>query len=106
MLGIQLVGVLFGLWMIYYIFIHFKRNEITQTEYTIWFIMWVLFAIVALFPEILSPFVRTLNLNRTMDLLILLGFVFVIGLMFQNHMTIQKTRKRLEELVRKTAVKK
>ncbi len=104
-LGIQILGILFALLMLYLTFLHYKRDEFSQNEYLFWQILWALFAVMALFPKLLSPFTHTLNLNRTMDLLILLGFIFVIGLLYHNYISLQKTKRRVEEIVGKIAIK-
>jgi hypothetical protein len=106
LMGIQILGLLFGLFMLYFTFLHHKRNEIKQTEYIIWASLWFGVILITIFPFILEPFTRTLHLQRTMDLLILVGFVFVIGLMFNNYMSLRKTQKKVEEVVRKIAINK
>jgi len=39
-----------------------------------------------------------------MDLLILFGFIFVIGILFHNFLSIKKTKDKLEDVVRKLAL--
>ena len=101
LLGIQILGVLFALFMIYLTFLHQKRKEFTAKEYIFWIVIWVCFIIVTIFPKILSPIVKTLSLSRTMDLLIILGFIFVVGILFHNYITITKVQRKVEEVVRK-----
>jgi len=102
-IGIQIVGVLFGLFMIYLTFLHQKRKEFTAKEYFFWIGSWIVFIIVAIYPKILTPFVEGLHLQRIMDLLTILGFLFVIGLLFNNYTNLKKTNKKIEEIVRKVA---
>ena len=44
-LGIQILGVLFGFFMMYYTFLQHKRKEFTIKEYISWFTLWVIFVI-------------------------------------------------------------
>lgn len=105
-LGIQLLGVLFALFMIYINFLHYKRKEFTVKEYFFWIITWVVFMIVSVFPGILNPIVESLNLARTMDLLIISGFLFLIAAIFYTYTVVRRTQKKLEDLVRNIAMKK
>ena len=104
-LGLQIIGVFFALFMMYLTFLYRKRKEFDSKEYMFWMIIWVVFVLISLFPHILDPFTKTLQLMRTMDLLILLGFIFIIGLSFSNHILLKKTQKRVESIVRKMALR-
>jgi len=105
-IGIQIVGVLFGLFMVYLTFLHQKRKEFNTNEYFFWIFSWTIFIIIAIFPKILAPFVEGLKLGRIMDLLTIFGFLFVIGLLFNNYTNLRKTNKKVEEIVRKVAFDK
>ena len=103
-LGVQLLGLLFGLFMIYYCFLNYKRKELSSQEFSFWTIVWCGFIIVTLIPQILNPLVNSLKLARTMDLFIVLGFIFLIGLTFFNYSHLKKYQRKLEIVVRKVAI--
>ncbi len=105
-LGIQILGVLFGLFMIYYVFLHRKRKELTIKEYSSWVVLWILFIILTLFPGLLGPIVRSIGFARTMDFFIVAGFMFLIGSLFYIYLLVRSNQKRLEEIVRKIAFEK
>ncbi len=105
-LGIQLFGVLFAIFMIYYTFLHYKRKEITVKEYSFWILLWISFFVVTVAPNILDPIIASLSLARTMDLFIILGFVFLIGALFYTYTLVRINQNRLEEIVRKIAIQK
>jgi len=106
LLGIQILGVLFGLFMIYYTFLQHKRKEFTIREYSFWIILWILFVTFSLFPSLVDPIVKSLNLARTMDFFIILGFMFLIGTIFYTYTLVRKNQKKLEEMVRKLALER
>ena len=105
-LGIQILGILFGLFMIYYVFLHYKRKELTIKEYLFWIILWVLFIILTLFPWILKPLVQSIGFARTMDFFIVAGFMFLIGSLFYIYLLVRGNQKKLEDIVRKIAFEK
>lgn len=103
-IGVQIVGILFGLFMMYYTFLHYKRGELTSKNWTFWLILWSLFIIVTLFPQLLDPFVVKLHLARTMDLFIILGFMFLVGISVYTNIMLRKNQKKIEDIVRAIAL--
>lgn len=105
-LGIQVIGVLFGLFLVYLTFLYHKRREFTFNEWAFWTIMAIAFMIISLFPQLLDPIVKSLSLTRTMDLFIILGFMFLIAAVFYSYRVTRDTQKKLEEVVRIIALRK
>ena len=106
LLGIQIVGTLFGLFMIYYVFLHRKRKELTIKEYSFWVILWIMFIILTLFPGLIKPLVQSIGFARTMDFFIVAGFMFLVGSLFYIYLLVRGNQKKIEEIVRKTAFEK
>ena len=105
-LGVQVAGFLFGIFMMYYTFVKFKKKEFSSNEYLFWAVLWVLFFGVSLFPNLLDPIVITLSFARTFDLLITVGCLFIIGLTFYTYTIVNRSRKQVEEVVREVAMGK
>ncbi|MFH2027621.1 MAG: DUF2304 domain-containing protein [Nanoarchaeota archaeon] len=107
MLGVQIVGILFGLFMLYITFLNGKRKEFNSKEGVFWIIAWAAFILLVIFPNALDIVARNiLNISRTLDFLIILGFMFIIGISFYNYLAIRKTQNKIEKIVRKLALKK
>lgn len=105
-LGIQIAGFLFGLFMVYYSFLKYKRREFTVKEFSFWLVLWTVFITIALFPYVLDPISKSLNFARTFDLLVISGFLFLILAIFYTYTITKKTQKHLEAIVRDMAIKK
>jgi hypothetical protein len=103
-LGIQVAGVLFGLFMVYITFLHRKRDEFKISESIFWFLAWVIFIFLVIYPHSLDFIVKSFKFNRTMDLYTVLGFMFVIGSTFYNYTNTKKTQKKVEAIVQKIAI--
>jgi len=104
-LGIQILGFLFGLLMVYITFLNYKRREFTIKEYLFWVILWALFISVALAPGILDFVVKDiLNLSRTMDFFVIIGFMFIIAAVFYTYTIVRRNQKKLENIVRRMAI--
>ena len=105
-LGIQIAGFLFGLFMIYYSFLNYKRKEFTVKEFSLWLCLWLVFSIIALFPYFLDPIVKSLSFARTFDLLVISGFIFLITIIFYTYTITKKNQRQLEKIVREIAIKR
>ncbi len=101
---IQVFGALFGLFLMYLAFINLKKREFSLNEWAFWTLVAASFAIISLFPEVLNPFVRTLNISRKMDFLIIIGFMLIIGVVFYTYRATMRTQKKIEEVVRRIAI--
>jgi len=105
-LGIQIIGILFGLFMIYYTFLNYKRKEFTLKEFSLWSVFWILFMFIAAFPYYLDPIVKTFGFLRALDLLVICGFLFLSTAIFYTYTVVRKNQKQMEKLVREIAIKK
>lgn len=105
-LGIQLIGIMFGIFMIYLTFLNYKQNKFNGKEWIVWCILWITFLVVILLPSILNPFLEALHLYRAMDLYISLGFLFFILIIFNTHSSLRKVQQQVEIIVMELATYK
>ena len=102
---IQMVGILFGLGMLYLTFLNWKRKEFTGKEYGVWIVLWIAFCVVALFPQILDSIVINFAFARRLDVLIISGFIFIVALTFHTYRIVRASQKKVEDVVRAIAIK-
>jgi hypothetical protein len=105
-LGIQVFGVVFGAFIVYMSFLQWKKKEFTLTEWSFWTSFGLGFSFISLVPGVLDPVITVLKLGRKLDLLIILGFMFLIAGMFYSYKVVRTTQKRLEMLVRQLALER
>ncbi|MBT7903302.1 DUF2304 domain-containing protein [Candidatus Woesearchaeota archaeon] len=106
-LGIQILGVLFVLFMAYLTFLHQKRKNICKKETIMWIFVWIVALILFIIPNILDFFVKgVLQLERRIDFFIIIGIMFFMGLSYYDHIMTNKTQKKVEYLVRKIAIER
>lgn len=102
---IQFMGVLFGIVMMYFTFVKFKRKELTPVTTVIWFVIWAGLLGVAIVPGILDPIIAPLHFYRRLDFFVVLGFFVLLGLGFYNYSIVKKMERKLEQFVRNDALK-
>jgi hypothetical protein len=105
-LGIQILGIVFAVGLMYITFLNFKRKEMGPGEFVFWGILWLLFIYVVLFPYSLSFIADTLNLVRLLDLFTIAALMFIVALTFYNYLMNMRTMKKMERVVRAIALKK
>lgn len=105
-LAIQIAGIMIGVFMLYLTFLHAKRKEYTSKEYFVWMLIWIVFMLLSLFPNILDPIVATFHFSRPLDVLIIGGFLFLTVLSFYTYNIVRKNQNKVEEIVRKIALEK
>jgi len=104
-LTVQLIGIIFGILMMYLTFLHLKRNEFTSKESLAWFGIWVVFILVSLLPTTLDFLVQdVLKLSRRLDFFIITGFMFILGIVYYMYGIIRETQKKVEQVVRNDAL--
>lgn len=102
-IGVQIIAILFAIFMLYVAFLHWKRKDFNGGEILFWTVLWLGFIIITLFPDILQEITKKLFFTRVMDLLMVIAFMILAFLGFQNHVSNRRMEKKIEELVRKEA---
>lgn len=103
-LGIQLFGVGFGLFMLYLFFLHYKRRDITRLEFMAWLALWAAFLLVTLWPNVLDIVIITFQFKRTLDLFVVMGVVFIVFMTLYIYLKMRASSNKLDRLVRKLAI--
>lgn len=105
MIPLQILSVLFALSMLYWTYLSYRRRAIRLLELLFWWGAWSAFAFVAIFPDSTNVFLERLHVNRTMDLMLIVGFMMVWVVLFADHLETRRLRQRLQNLVREIALK-
>lgn len=103
-LGVQILGIIFGFLMVYLSFLYYKRKEFSKFQFLFWELLWVLFLSIVFFPEIISNFTKKLGFIRLMDFLVIVAFMIITFLTFHNYIDLNKIKKSLGKKVREDAL--
>lgn len=105
-LGVQIIGILFSLFMIYVSFINWKKKDLNNFEMIFWLFIWITFLLIILFPDFLQGLTNILFFARTMDLLMVAAFIILTIIGYMNYISNKKMQKKIEKIVRNQAIKK
>ncbi len=103
---IQLLGVIFGIAMVYFTFVKYKRKELTRTELMFWIGCWTLLVVIAIIPYALDPIIAPLHFYRRLDFFVVLGFFVLLLLGFHSYTSLKRVEKKVEKFVREDALNK
>lgn len=103
---LQFTALIFSLIMIYFALLHKKRNEISSIEFNSWATIWILVIFIAAFPDIFRSIAQDVLVTRLFDLVIIGGVAFTLVLATIAYVRASRSEKRMEELVRRLALKK
>jgi hypothetical protein len=104
--GVQIIGLLFGLVMIYFTFLYYKRANYDKTGLVFWFLVWIGFIILAIFPQIVYGVMGVLKIERTADFFYVSGFLLFSVILFYIYNLTKKNQKQIETIVREIAIKR
>jgi len=104
-LGVQIIAILFAIFMIYVAFLHWKRKDFNGGEIFFWIALWLGFIFITLFPNILQSITKLLFFTRVMDLLMVIAFMILAFIGFQNYVSNRRMEKKIEELIREETKK-
>ena len=102
--GIQIIGILFALIMIYLTFLYYKKNSYSTRSFALWMVIWGGFLIITFFPQSVYGIMEELSVERTVDLFIIGGFMFFSIIIFYLFTIIKSLEQKIEVVVRKTAL--
>lgn len=98
---IQVLSMLFGLFMLYVLRLHGRKNYFEKSELYLWAFIWIGFIYVAVFPQTFKGLIQRLQIARVFDLLVIIAFMIITFLTFINRVSVNNLKKKFEEIVRK-----
>jgi hypothetical protein len=105
-LGIQLIGVVFLIFMLYLTFLYYKKNTYTRTGFIFWTCIWVGGSVLLIFPETVQGITEQLEFARTSDLYFTIALMFFGAITFLNYANVKRQERKVEDLVRSAALRK
>lgn len=101
LLTIQIIGIIFGVGMLYLTYIYLKRREFSVGDTVFWLIVWGGFVLLIIFSSSANIILESLRIHRAMDLFMMLGFLIMSIVIFHLYATSRRLSKKIEILVRK-----
>lgn len=104
LLSIQLIVVPFAIFMVYVSFIHYKKHHILRESFIFWILLWIAFVIIAFYPQLIDPISRRFHFLRTLDFLMVIAFMILAIMNYNNYLSQQKLERDMEKLITKLTI--
>lgn len=104
-LGVQLILIAFACFMVYVLYLHWRKKNVSNKMFGVWCFIWLVFIVFAFFPTLLAPIIKDLFIVRVMDLGMLGAFMILTYVTVENNIKIKKQNEQIEKLVRSLATK-
>lgn len=104
MMSLQILAIVIGLTALYMSYLYFRRKEFTRLELLAWVIIWMSFIFVAISPRTFDFLLETFAITRTMDLIMIIAFIILFILSFENYITNHRIQRKIESLIREEAL--
>ncbi|PIY79894.1 MAG: hypothetical protein COY81_00180 [Candidatus Pacebacteria bacterium CG_4_10_14_0_8_um_filter_43_12] len=102
----QLLSVLFGLFMLYVVRIHYRKKTLTLSESSFWSSTWFLFVIISIFPSLVQGISNLLSFARIFDLVVVIAFMILTTISFFNYLQNKSLESKIERYIRQKALTK
>lgn len=100
----QLGSAVFALYMLYVVQIHRRKLNLSLIEMLTWRSLWSIFIFLSLFPQSLAGIVEVLHFARVFDLLLVMALMVLTILVVTSYFRQREYGRKLEKLVRSTAL--
>ena len=104
--GIQVVGFIFGIGMLFLSYLYFRKKEFGPRDFAVWVLVWIIFLIAVMFPKTVNVLLDTLGIVSALWLFTIAALLFLFALVFHLHVSVRKGQRKLEKVVKKVALKK
>ena len=89
-IGVQILLLGFAFFMVYVLYLHWKKNNVSGLMFGVWLLIWIVFIVFDMFPKILEPLIRDLFIVRVMDLGMIGAFMILTYVAIENNIKIRK----------------
>ena len=103
--GVQVLAILFGIVMMYFTFLYYKKKQFQPTDLLLWATIWLGFTFAVMFPELFVGFLQPLVVQRVMDLITIGAFAVQFIIIFFLYKKTKNNEQSVKKLVRKIALK-
>jgi hypothetical protein len=104
--GIQLIGIIFSLFMIYLTFLYFKRDDYGKMGFFFWMLIWLGFLTLVAFPKSVYNIMELLSIERTADFVVSGALLVFSVVIFKLYVSNKKLQYKIDSVVRKVALDK
>ncbi|MBU4360244.1 DUF2304 domain-containing protein [Candidatus Parcubacteria bacterium] len=101
---IQILLSFFILFVVFKLFLRFRKKTLQSIAFLIWLIFWLLALIAVWVPGLLTQIANLLGIGRGADLIFYISLLIIFYLIFRIYIKFEKIEKDITKIVRKDAL--
>ncbi|HPA25821.1 MAG TPA: DUF2304 domain-containing protein [bacterium] len=101
---IQILITLFSLFALSKVLKKFKKQTLKKSEFGLWFVFWILTAVLVWLPGSLTKIANFLGIGRGADLIFYASLILIFYLIFRIYLKLEKIEKHITKIVRKNTL--
>jgi len=105
MIVLQIIGVGIALIALYMSYLYLKRNVFNKLEFIIWSTIWIGFMLVTITPSSFKFLLETFDIIRMMDFIMIVSFIIIYILGFNNYVVGKQNQKKFDLLIREDSLR-
>lgn len=104
MLTIQILIILFILFVVIRLSLRLKRKELKPLSFISWLVLWLIVGVFVIWPETSAYLANLVGIGRGVDLGIYVALLIIFYLLFKIFLKLEKLDRKIVEIVRKIAI--
>ncbi len=104
MVIIQIILVLFIIFVVLAIISKYKRKEITAKEFIFWLVFWALVLAAVVYPKNTDRIAQLVGVGRGADLLVYISILILFFIVFKIFVKLEKIDADITKIIRKIAL--
>jgi hypothetical protein len=101
---VQTGAVIFSALAILRTFVLYRRNQITLSQAVLWLSLWLVIAVVAVYPELTQRVANAVGIVRGVDLMLYVGMVVLYYFIYRMVIRLEHIERDITSIVRKIAL--
>ncbi|MBN1376941.1 DUF2304 family protein [Candidatus Woesearchaeota archaeon] len=103
---IQVLVIIFAVYLIVKVIFNFKREKISLSEFIFWEILWILLIILAVFPRNFNTIAEKIGVSSIFNLIVYISIILLFFLIYKLYIKSEEQREEITKLVREITLKK
>jgi hypothetical protein len=102
---IQVIGMLFGLFLVYESWLYHVKKQIEKYDFLFWALVGSAVIVMNLFPDSLNYAIQSIGFLRALDFFTIIGFFVVTYVLLYLTVRVRGYEKKMNKLVEELALK-
>ncbi len=103
---IQVLVMIFAVYLIIKVIFNFKREKISLGEFIFWEILWILLIVLAAFPGNFNVLAEKIGVSSIFNLIIYISIILLFFLVYKLYTKSEEQREEITKLVREITLEK